>query len=74
LICLNSCAHVLSQSPSVAATAVEREELAMRTLLIPAVMLIGSFGAVAVAAEGDEAFATADKEFDVQRNRGTHWR
>jgi hypothetical protein len=33
----------------------------MRTLLIPAVMLISSFGAVTVAAEGDEPFATADK-------------
>lgn len=36
----------------------------MRILLIPAVMLIGSFGTVAVAAEGDEAFATADKELN----------
>lgn len=40
----------------------------MRTLLIPAVMLIGSFGAVAVAAEGDEAFATADKELNSTFN------
>jgi uncharacterized protein YecT (DUF1311 family) len=48
----------------VAATTVEREELAMRILLIPAVMLMGSFGAVAVAAEGDEAFATADNELN----------
>jgi hypothetical protein len=72
LICLNSCAHVLSQSPSVAATTVEREELAMRTLLILAVMLIGSFGAVAVAAEGDEAFATADKELNSTSTKSRH--
>jgi hypothetical protein len=31
-------------------------------------MLIGSFGAVAVAAEGDEAFATADKELNSTFN------
>ncbi|WEJ12949.1 lysozyme inhibitor LprI family protein [Sinorhizobium prairiense] len=36
----------------------------MRILLISAVMLISSFGTVAVAAEGDQAFAAADKELN----------
>ncbi len=36
----------------------------MRTLLIPAAMLVSLSGTVAVAAEGDEAFATADKELN----------